>query len=73
MESSSEDELADDLYDHIKKTQIDDIILQSLLSFITIWAVQNRITFSAIDELLDNHGIKCHRTGRTLLKTNKLP
>ena len=53
------DEVADVLYNHIKKTQIDDIILQSLL-----------------DELLNrlnNHDIKCPRTDRTLLKTNKLP
>ena len=75
IESSTNEE--DDTGDNSNfGSEINDNLTSSLLTYITIWAITNRIKFSALDELLvilNDHNIKCPKRGRTLLQTNRIP
>ena len=58
------------------RSNLDPLLIISLLSHIAKWAIQNRIKLCALDKLLNilgNHGIKSPKTSRTLLQNNNNP
>ena len=81
LESDGSTEDADENMDEGNRSwrdinSMDRLVFKSCLSFLTIWAIQHNIKFRAIDDLLNilnNHGVRCPKTARTLCNTNKLP